>query len=151
MICIIFFTLVYAIAYFSRAKTSDLAMLMRCSNQLSYQATNVGSRSIVGSCRPVKEMHKFRSQFISFPQFMCDLFLIYHSYSRNATNPPLKLHFKMSPIEMKVKHNMYWSKAPVLGNLCVYYSTFRSPFCAVVESSHQPQPSPGNIETFLVF
>ena len=38
--------------------------------QLSYEATDFGSRSIVGSSVPVKEI------FISFPQFIYDLFHI---------------------------------------------------------------------------
>ena len=36
--------------------TRDLAIPVRCSNQLSYEATDVGSRSILGSYLPVKEM-----------------------------------------------------------------------------------------------
>ena len=39
--------------------------------QLSYEATDVGSRSIVGSYVPVKWNEKF-----SFPQFIYDLFRI---------------------------------------------------------------------------
>ena len=47
---------VYAIAYlqawksqdFNRIWTRDLAILVRCSNQLSYEATDVGSWSFVG-------------------------------------------------------------------------------------------------------
>ena len=39
--------------------TRDLAMPVRCSNQLRYEATDVGSRSIVGSYVPVKETHMF--------------------------------------------------------------------------------------------
>ena len=35
----------------------DLAIPVRRSNQLSYEATDVGSRSIVGSYVPVKEMN----------------------------------------------------------------------------------------------
>ena len=35
-------------------KTRDLAIPVRRSNQLSYEATDVGSRSIVGSYVPVK-------------------------------------------------------------------------------------------------
>ena len=36
--------------------THDLAICVQFSNQLSYEATEVGSRSIVGSYVPVKEM-----------------------------------------------------------------------------------------------
>ena len=43
---------------FNGVLTLELTILVRCSNQLSYEATNVGSRSIitVGSYVPVKEM-----------------------------------------------------------------------------------------------
>ena len=41
---------------FNGVWTRDLAIPVRCSNQLSYEATDVGSRSIVGSYVPVKEM-----------------------------------------------------------------------------------------------
>ena len=39
---------------FNGVWTRDLAIPVRCSNQLSYEATDVGSRSIVGSYVPVK-------------------------------------------------------------------------------------------------
>ena len=42
---------------FNGVWTRDLAIPVRCSNQLSYEATDVGSRSIVGSYVPVKEMN----------------------------------------------------------------------------------------------
>ena len=41
---------------FNGAWTRDLAIPARRSNQLSYEATDVGSRSIVGSYVPVKDM-----------------------------------------------------------------------------------------------
>ena len=41
---------------FNGAWTRDLAIPVRCSNQLSYEATDVGSRSILGSYVPVKDM-----------------------------------------------------------------------------------------------
>ena len=41
---------------FNGVWTRDLAIPVRCSNQLSFEATDVGSRSIVGSYVPVKEM-----------------------------------------------------------------------------------------------
>ena len=53
---------VYAIAYlqacksqdFNRIWTRDLAILVRCSNQLSYEATDVGSWSFVGPKEPLR-------------------------------------------------------------------------------------------------
>ena len=42
---------------FNGVWTRDLAIPVRRSNQLSYEATDVGSRSIVGSYVPVKEMN----------------------------------------------------------------------------------------------
>ena len=42
---------------FNRDWTHDLAILVRCSNQLSYEATDVGSWSIMFICVPVKEMN----------------------------------------------------------------------------------------------
>ena len=39
---------------FNGVWTRDLAIPVRCSNQLSYEATDVGSRSILGSYVPVK-------------------------------------------------------------------------------------------------
>ena len=42
---------------FNGVWTRDLAIPVRCSNQLSYEATDVGRRSIVGSHVPVKEMN----------------------------------------------------------------------------------------------
>ena len=50
--------------------TRDLAITGAMLSQLSYEATDVGSRSIVGSSVPVKEI------FISLPQFIYDLFHI---------------------------------------------------------------------------
>ena len=55
---------IYAIALRSLKKiqdfngvwSRDLAIPVRCYNQLSYEATDVGSRSIVGSYVPVKEV-----------------------------------------------------------------------------------------------
>ena len=41
---------------FNGAWTRDLAIPVRRSNQLSYEATDVGSRSILGSYVPVKDM-----------------------------------------------------------------------------------------------
>ena len=53
---------IYSIAYleawksqdFSRVWTRDLAILVRRSNQLSYEATDIGSWSFVGPKEPVK-------------------------------------------------------------------------------------------------
>ena len=42
---------------FNGVWTRDLAIPVRCSYQLSYEATDVGSRSIVGSYVPVKEIN----------------------------------------------------------------------------------------------
>ena len=42
---------------FNRIWTHDLAIPVRCSNQLSYEATDVGSLSIMCSYVPVKEMN----------------------------------------------------------------------------------------------
>ena len=41
---------------FNGVWTHDLAIPVRCSNQLSYEATDVGSGSIMGSYVPMKEM-----------------------------------------------------------------------------------------------
>ena len=38
---------------FNRVLTCDLAIPVQCSNQLSYEATDVGSRSLLGSQLPV--------------------------------------------------------------------------------------------------
>ena len=53
---------IYAIAYleawksqdFHRVWTRDLPILVQCSNQLSYEATDVGSWSFVGPKEPVR-------------------------------------------------------------------------------------------------
>ena len=42
---------------FGEVWTRDLAIPVWCSNQLSYEAIDVGSRSVVGSYVPVKEMN----------------------------------------------------------------------------------------------
>ena len=48
---------IYAIQVFSRIWTRDLAIPVRRSNQLSYEATDVGSWSIMCSYVPVKEVN----------------------------------------------------------------------------------------------
>ena len=53
---------IYAIAYveawksqdFNRVRTLDLAIVVRCSNQLSYEATDIGSWSFVGPKEPMR-------------------------------------------------------------------------------------------------
>ena len=47
---------IYAIAQRSLKKIQDFAITGAMLYQLSYEATDVGSRSIVGSYVPVKEM-----------------------------------------------------------------------------------------------
>ena len=57
---------IYAIAYieawksqdFNGVWTRDLAILVRRSNQLSYEATDVGSWSLVGSNEPVRNEYQ---------------------------------------------------------------------------------------------
>ena len=53
---------IYAIAYMKKPKkiqdlngiwTLDLAIPVRCSNELSYEATDVGNWTIMSSCVPV--------------------------------------------------------------------------------------------------
>ena len=44
------------IRYFNGLCTHDLEMPVRCSNQLSYEVTDIGSRLIEGSYVPVEEM-----------------------------------------------------------------------------------------------
>ena len=45
---------------------TDLAMLVQCSNQLNYEATDIGNRSIVGSYVPVNQGNAFLYYTIFF-------------------------------------------------------------------------------------
>ena len=62
MILAVINAIIYEIEYieawksqdFNRVWTHDLAMPVRCSNQLSYEATDVGSWSVVGPKEPVR-------------------------------------------------------------------------------------------------
>ena len=79
--------------------TRGLAIPVRCSNQLSYEATDVGSRSIVGSYVPMKEMdvneicyfiniiHKWRSRGKYYLEVVVLLFanIVYYSSSSSSS------------------------------------------------------------------
>ena len=87
---------------FKGVSTHDLEIPVRRANQLSYEAADIGSWSIVGSYVSVKEMNvndvyevnhirtaemnaittvRIMLHLVSFPQFLHDLLHIQHSHS----------------------------------------------------------------------
>ena len=51
---------------FNEIWTRDLTILVRCSNQLSYEATDVGSWSIMCSYVPVKKMNVIEKSYMIY-------------------------------------------------------------------------------------
>ena len=123
---------------FNGTWTRDFAIPVRCSNQLSYEATDVGTWSIMCSYVPVKEMNvidvyeinhirtaemKSNEQWSSqlWTQFMQLYFIsIYH-------NMVIYLTIKMS--RTKKAHNANWTHrrvGAVIPNECIQRMTFWS-------------------------
>ena len=67
---------------FNGVWTRDLAIPVRCSNQLSYEATDVGSCSIMSSYVPVKEVNVIAVQSnLDYPDIDYPDFLIIRTFS----------------------------------------------------------------------
>ena len=63
---------------FNEIWTRDLAVLVRCSNQPSYEATDVENRSIMCSYVPVKKMNVIEKSYIIYFIYICHIKKLYN-------------------------------------------------------------------------